>query len=173
MALVATEHWALGFVFADAANAGLAHTAVLTGATPQNGLLRDPDGRLITSAGPGAYDRGFIRDSNGALVVAAGESTPPLYSFGPRVEPVNTVAPAVTGTATVGSTLTSTTGTWTGSPTPTFTYQWRRNGVAIGGATASTYLIDALDVGTSVTCQVTATNARGSAAAVSNAVVPA
>ena len=35
--------------------------------------------------------------------------------------PVNTVAPAVTGTATFGSTLTTTNGTWTGAPAPTFT----------------------------------------------------
>jgi hypothetical protein len=52
--------------------------------------------------------------------------------------PVNTVAPAVSGTATVGQTLSSTTGTWTGLPTPTFTYQWQRAGSNISGATSST-----------------------------------
>jgi hypothetical protein len=38
--------------------------------------------------------------------------------------PVNTVAPAVTGTTTEGSTLSTTDGTWTGTPTISFTYQW-------------------------------------------------
>jgi hypothetical protein len=39
--------------------------------------------------------------------------------------PVNTVAPAVTGTATQGQTLTTDNGTWTNSPTG-YTYQWQR-----------------------------------------------
>ena len=78
MALSPTEAWSRGFVFDGAV---LAVTASLVGATPQDGFLRDPDGRLVTSAGPGAYDRGFVRDANGALVVAGGASTPPLYPF--------------------------------------------------------------------------------------------
>jgi hypothetical protein len=35
-----------------------------------------------------------------------------------------TVKPTVTGTSTVGKTLTAAKGTWAGYPTPTFTYQW-------------------------------------------------
>jgi hypothetical protein len=64
--------------------------------------------------------------------------------------PVNTVAPAVTGTATVGQTLSTTNGTWTGAPAPTFTYQWQRAGSNIGGATASTYLLVIADVGSTI-----------------------
>jgi hypothetical protein len=58
--------------------------------------------------------------------------------------PANTVAPAVTGTAQVGSTLSGTDGTWTNSPT-SYSRQWYTNTVAttsggtpIAGATAST-----------------------------------
>ena len=40
--------------------------------------------------------------------------------------PVCTVAPAVTGTVTVGQVLTCSSGTWLNSPT--YTYQWRRAG---------------------------------------------
>jgi hypothetical protein len=40
--------------------------------------------------------------------------------------PVNTVAPVITGSATVGALLTSTSGTWAGSPAPTYAYQWQR-----------------------------------------------
>lgn len=72
--------------------------------------------------------------------------------------PVNTVAPAVTGTATFGSTLTTTNGTWTGSPPPTFTYQWQRVTTNISGATSSTYVLVAADVGNTIRCVVTATN---------------
>ena len=73
--------------------------------------------------------------------------------------PINTVAPVVTGTTTVGSTLTTTNGTWTGVPTPTFTYQWYRSpSTSIGGATSSTYVLVTGDVGFGIFCRVKATN---------------
>ena len=72
--------------------------------------------------------------------------------------PVNTVAPAVTGTASFGSTLTTTDGTWTGLAPITFTYQWQRTSVDISGATSSTYTLVAADVGNTIRCVVKATN---------------
>jgi len=39
--------------------------------------------------------------------------------------PVNTVLPVVSGTTYVGDLLTTTDGTWTGTPT-SFSYQWKR-----------------------------------------------
>jgi hypothetical protein len=97
---------------------------------------------------------------SGILLMSVGNS----YS----AAPVNVVAPAVTGTATVGSTLTTTNGTWSGSPTPTFTYQWQRVTANISGETASTYVVQAADVNTTVRCVVTATNALGVVSANSN-----
>jgi hypothetical protein len=82
--------------------------------------------------------------------------------------PSNTVAPVVSGTATVGSTLSCTTGTWTNSPT-SYAYQWLRGGLSISGATSATYLLVAADGGTSVSCRVTATNAAGNTSIASNA----
>ena len=82
--------------------------------------------------------------------------------------PVNTVAPAITGTATVGSTLSCSQGTWTNSPT-SYAYQWLQNGVNISGATASSYVVVTGDAGTSIRCTVTATNATASGSATSNA----
>jgi lysophospholipase L1-like esterase len=68
----------------------------------------------------------------------------------------NTVAPAITGTASMAQTLTASTGTW--SPTPdSFAYQWKRAGTNISGATASTYQVASADVGQAVTVAVTAT----------------
>jgi hypothetical protein len=77
--------------------------------------------------------------------------------------PVNSVAPAVTGTAKNTYTLTASTGTWSGSPT--FTYQWQQGTTNISGATSSTYLLDDTYVGVTIRCVVTATNAGGSASA--------
>jgi hypothetical protein len=84
------------------------------------------------------------------------------------VAPSNTVAPVVSGTKTQGQTLSCTTGTWDGSPTPTYTYQWQRDVLGdlnygdIGSATASTYLLTSSDPGCNIRCVVTGTNASGS-----------
>ena len=88
------------------------------------------------------------------------------------VAPVNTVAPAITGKAQEGKTVTCSTGTWTGTPTITFAFQWKRHGSNIGSATNSTYVLVLADVGDSITCQVTATNGSGSASATSNTITP-
>lgn len=90
----------------------------------------------------------------------------------PSVPPVNTVAPAITGIQTQGQILTCSTGTWTGTPAPTFSRQWKRNGSSIPGEINATYLLGAADVGQTIICTVTASNAY-SATADSNAVVPA
>ena len=93
------------------------------------------------------------------------------------VAPVNTVAPVASGAVSIGGTLSCTTGTWTGIPTPTFTYQWRRDGVNIASATNSTYTPVAADltptadgqaVGPAITCRVTATSVAGVVTADSN-----
>jgi len=83
--------------------------------------------------------------------------------------PVSTAAPAITGTAQVGQTLTSTTGTWTGKPAPVLTRQWNAGGVAIAGATGATYVPVAGDVGKTITVTVTGRNWRGSASRTSSA----
>jgi Cellulase (glycosyl hydrolase family 5) len=69
----------------------------------------------------------------------------------------NVSAPVITGTAQVGQTLTSSTGVWTNNPGTT-TYQWNRGGVAISGATSSTYVPVTADVGNMLTVTVIATN---------------
>ncbi len=58
-----------------------------------------------------------------------------------------------------GTTETCAPGTWTGSPT--FTFQWYRNGVALPGATSNTYVVQAADVPSALQCAVTGTNGGG------------
>jgi hypothetical protein len=84
--------------------------------------------------------------------------------------PVNTVPPAITGDAMVGSLLTATDGTWTGGVT-SFAFQWYRvnsNTIAIAGATQQTYLVVADDVDFQIRVGVTATNNTGSTVAFSS-----
>lgn len=85
--------------------------------------------------------------------------------------PISTVAPAVTGTTTVGQVLSCSTGTWSNSPLG-YRYAWRRNGVLIAGAAANTYTLVGGDLGANINCTVTAIGKGNSAAATSNTVGP-
>jgi hypothetical protein len=84
--------------------------------------------------------------------------------------PVNTVPPAISGTPTVGQTLTASNGTWLNSPT-SYAYQWLRcNGggnscVNVANGTQQTYTLVGADAGHTMRVRVTATNADGSASA--------
>jgi 6-phosphogluconolactonase (cycloisomerase 2 family) len=84
--------------------------------------------------------------------------------------PADTAAPAVTGAAEKGSTLTCSNGTWVGVPTPAFTREWLRGGVPIAAQTGTTYITSQADVGAAVSCRITATNVAGMDTATSNAV---
>lgn len=83
--------------------------------------------------------------------------------------PANTAIPTITGTAQVGATLTSANGTWTGSPTPTFTRQWKADAANIAGATAATYVLAETELGKVITVTITGTNTAGNASATSAA----
>lgn len=113
----------------------------------------------VVNAGKG----GNLTNAQMAAAITAGLSN--------ELPPVNTAAPVVSGTATVGSTLTCTQGTWTYGQT--YAYQWMRGGANIAGAFAATYLLAAADGGASVSCRVTATNPAGSTSATSNAIAVA
>lgn len=78
-------------------------------------------------------------------------------------EPINTVAPTISGSATAGSVLTSTTGTWNSqnNGTLSYTYQWTKDGTNISGATSSTYTTLVGDVGGVIRCRVRGTNDGG------------
>ncbi|HEV2593548.1 MAG TPA: hypothetical protein VGU02_16815 [Gaiellaceae bacterium] len=90
-------------------------------------------------------------------------------------QPSNTAPPSVSGTAKAGNTLTTTSGSWSGTTPMTFTYAWLRcdtNGVncnSITGANAQTYDLTSDDVGHTVKSRVTAQNSAGTATAASHA----
>lgn len=109
----------------------------------------------------------------GVLAVLALGATAASGDTGP---PVSLLPPDATGAAGVGKQLTTDSGSW--STSATFTYQWVRcdayfSGCTdIPGATAATYVVAAADVHHVLAASVTATNAAGSAAALSNGLGP-
>jgi hypothetical protein len=87
--------------------------------------------------------------------------------------PANSKPPTVSGTPSVGETLTGTAGSWVGTAPITYAYQWRRcdaegNGCAsISNATTTQYKVLQADVGKTLRFRVSARNSRGSSSAFS------
>ncbi|WP_146087097.1 fibronectin type III domain-containing protein [Rathayibacter sp. AY1B7] len=86
-----------------------------------------------------------------ALVLTALPAAPALAATAFTAAPT----PTITGTTTVGETLTANPGTW--NPVPTFTYQWKRGTTVISGATGATYTLVTADAGATLTVAVTGT----------------
>ena len=96
-----------------------------------------------------------------------------------QTAPKNVGEPRVTGTTVQGQTLTTTNGSWTGTPPITFQYRWLRcdtsgggvsgvNCTTISGETRRTYVLSQADVGHRIRSRVIATNKDGTASANSN-----
>ena len=101
----------------------------------------------------------LIVDANGDVILDAN-----FFALGEGGGVVDTdlelaTAPVISGTASYGGILSSTTGQWASVfPILYYLYQWRRNGENIYGANSSTYQVVMADVGQDITCVVTATN---------------
>lgn len=126
--------------------------------------------RITASNGLGAQTVA----SNASAEVTATSSTTPA----PQA-PLNSVLPAILGSATVGTTLTASVGLWTGTAPLLYSYQWLRCGAdggqstgadcpAISGATGTQYVLATADLGQRLRVQVTARNTLGSATATSS-----
>jgi hypothetical protein len=88
--------------------------------------------------------------------------------------PLNTTAPLLEGSATVGESLMVTQGAWTGEQPISYSYEWMRCNEdgeecsAIGGANEASYIPTEADLGSALRAEVTATNTDGSAEAASS-----
>ncbi len=104
--------------------------------------------------------------SAGLLVVGGAQASAP---------PENTALPVVSGTVGEGHTLTASSGSWSGSGSITYAYQWERcnsRGACseIPAATGSSYVQVSGDTGKLLLVVVTATNEEGSASATSRGI---
>lgn len=160
-------------------------------------LGRSTNGKGLYDLGsvpPGTYTMSFGRDIDAAPGYEekwlGGNATKPTTASGPGVftigvqdtvksfnfdglspAPTATTAPSLPATSTVGQTLTLNPGVWT--ETPSFTYQWLRDGAAIAGAVATTYTVTPADAGSNLTVRMGATqagNAPGTADSTASAV---
>lgn len=138
----------------------------------------------LTQADVGSRLRAQVIASNSAGSAAAVSNPSDVVqkstTTGP---PLNTTEPSVTGTPTLARALTASVGTWSGALPITFAYQWLRCGpdgglpdgsncTSISGATTSSYVAVADDVGQRLRVRVTASNGEGSRSATSNATEP-
>jgi hypothetical protein len=132
------------------------------------------DGSTITGASTSGYtvqttDQGHALTCKVTATNTAGETSAESAAVAippePAVKPANTEAPQLTGTPAVGQPLSCSAGSWTGTPAPTFAFQWLRDGSAIPGASTETYVVHAADQGHAISCKVTATNKAGEASA--------
>jgi Carboxypeptidase regulatory-like domain len=176
----ASTHAALPYIEVTALGADKIPAAfAITNATGQYTIAGLANGSYAVRFTSGHYITQYFNDqpsfasANTLTVVQEKTATGINAALVPK-EPVNTVAPVVSGAPAVGHALSCSSGTWTGSPTLAYTYAWLRAGSPIAGASASTYVVQQADQGKGIACKVTATNRYGSSHAVSNTLtVPA
>ena len=77
--------------------------------------------------------------------------------------PANVVQPSLVGNGAVGSVVTCNQGTWSGFPTPTFSYDFRIDSISVQNGSSNSYTPLIADDTKTLTCLVTATNSQGSA----------
>jgi hypothetical protein len=82
-------------------------------------------------------------------------------------KPVNTAAVGISGTLSAGEILSCSPGSWTNSPTR-YTYQWFRDGTPVQSATSEHYTVAGSDEGTTLTCEITASNAKGASSPITS-----
>ena len=130
---------------------------------------------LLASADATATFRFAVTASNknGSVTATSAPTAPVTAAASPTAQaPANVLAPQVSGSAQVGQTLTSSTGSWNGSPT-SYGYTWQRcdgsgsNCAPIAGATAASYTLVSSDAGDRFAATVSASNAAGTAVATS------
>lgn len=125
--------------------------------TPIEGANTNPYIPVFADVGFPLYAE--VTAENAAGIVIANTEPSPIIT-NPYNIPTNTVLPVITGTSSVGSTVTCGTGTWTGTAPITFAYQWlyAKTRTPIFGANTATYQLTVDDINRSLVCRVTATN---------------
>ena len=119
-------------------------------------------GQANTGGGGGGGDWEASGANGGSGIVIVRYTTP--------AAPINSAVPVISGSTRTGATLTTTNGSWSGSPS-TYAYQWKRASSSGGSytnitsATSSTYVLTDDDIDKYIKVSVIATNGIGSSTA--------
>jgi hypothetical protein len=151
---------------------------------------------IVTSADEGHALAALVTGASGSTTVAAlstvagaagGTTTTTTTTTAPKTTtttaptgpgPTNSAAPTISGTPAQGAKLTSTAGTWVGSGTITYHYQWYRCDTSgahcssIHGATGATYTLVGADVAKTIALTVAGTDAKGTTSAYASLLGP-
>ena len=144
------------------------------GAVAQNACQNIEDATLdtyvISASDVGKFIRSAIVATNDGGSVASYSAT---TATAPLQRPTLIAAPSISGSAMITGTLVATAGSWSASPTPTYTYAWYRcvepvqaansSCAVITGASTATYKPAALDIGKFLAIAVKAKNSAGEA----------
>jgi RTX calcium-binding nonapeptide repeat (4 copies)/WD40-like Beta Propeller Repeat len=132
----------------------------------------------LTESDLGVTVRVFVTATNagGATTVFTDHTFPTIPA--PRLAPSTTAAPAITGDAEIGGTLTATRGTWAGFAPIRYVSVWQRCDAtvtvcrAVKGVKGLVYKVTLADLGWRIRLSVVAVNAIGSLRARSDATEP-
>lgn len=94
------------------------------GNAPTHGISVLESNFGLTSVTRSSTATGWSSTWGGKPVVVAAEPVDPAEPEEPVAQAVATLKPTISGTASFSKELKAAKGTWTGYPTPTFTYQW-------------------------------------------------
>ncbi|HWF35663.1 MAG TPA: Ig-like domain repeat protein [Solirubrobacteraceae bacterium] len=149
-----------------------AHCTAIAGATSATYTLTSSDVGHTIRVLEAAFNAGGpsgVAAPSAATGVVSPPSAPPTL-------PVSSSPPVITGPTTVGRTLSTNNGAWSGTPPSGYAYQWQRcssTGCAnIAGAIASTYDLTTSELGMKVRVVVVAINSVGPGVGVSSKVGP-
>jgi hypothetical protein len=146
-----------------------ASCSAITGARTQTYSLSTADAGATARVIVTATNRNGSAAATSAATGVISTATTGSPSAG--TSPSNTSPPTISGTAQQGQTLTASTGSWSGTTPISYAYQWQRcdsagaSCVPVVGASGSSYLLAAADVGSTMRVSVTANNSAGSATA--------
>jgi hypothetical protein len=152
-------YWAFGDVTQGAifTPGGLKGTVTVTDGVPSDG-----DSWAQIPAGPYGYLTGISTPN--AVLATLRRSSLVAQALNITVgndPPINQTAPAVTGSAQVGQTVTCSQGIWFNAISFTYQWIWGDTSAVISGATSSTYTPVTGDVGHTLKCTETATGHGG------------